>query len=339
MNTDGADMCGKCDKTLMIEHKVVSCFTCKQLFHIQCQGVSDAKYEFLSNQNDNSGIVWFCGACKRTTSGMFQHIANLEIRLKSIETERQKEKHEMSVLQNLVNALNKRINSLEESVGDIQEQAESNGEQVDTINDAVTCMLHEVPQITSIEARFASIEDTLKQVSSLPSIESRSISLESVPTIEVANELDDRQRRKGNLILHNVPETDNQGTDEVIVSRILTHVLDKEVHISTNDDQDQQRIRLYRLGRKVPGVTRSIKCHLKSEDLCEQLLMQSRKLTQSHQFCQVVLQPDMTFLQRAHLKHLVREKKRKNSLACDNNEEADWIIRDNKLYRKRDIYV
>ncbi len=118
MDPASADTCGKCDKTLKSEHKVISCFTCKQLFHSHCQGVSDAKYEFITNQNDNSGIVWFCKACKRTTSGMFQHIANLEIRLSTIETERQKEKHEMAVLQNLVNALNKKIHSLEESVGE-----------------------------------------------------------------------------------------------------------------------------------------------------------------------------------------------------------------------------
>ncbi len=335
MDENSAETCGKCDKTLKLENKVISCFTCKQLFHSHCQGVSDAKYEFISNQDDNSGIVWFCTACKRTTSGMFQHIANLEIRLSTIETERHKEKHEISVLQNLVNALNKKIISLEESVGHIQENEDSNGEQLDTIKDAVTCMLREVPQTTSIEARFESIEDSLKQVSSLPSMENRSISIENVSTIEVANELDDRQQRKGNLILHNLPETENQGEDEVIVSNVLTHVLGKEINIPNGDG----RVRIYRLGRRVPGRTRSIKCHLKSEDLCEQLLNQSRKLTQSQEFCQVVLQPDLTFHQRTHLKQLVREKRRRNSLAQENNDEADWIIRDNKLYRKRDIYV
>ncbi len=78
---------------------------------------------------------------------------------------------------------------------------------------------------------------------------------------------------------------------------------------------------------------------MKSDDLCEQILGQSRKLTQLHEFCQVVLQPDMTFRQRTHKKQLVKEKKRRNSLARDNNDEADWIIRDSKLYRKRDIYA
>ena len=210
---------------------------------------------------------------------------------------------------------------------------------MDTIKDAVTCMLGEVPQTTSIEARFASIEDSLKQVSSIPSTESRSISLENLPTIEVANELNDRQRRKGNLILHNVPETENQGEDEVIVSSVLTHVLGREFCIQNEDDHDYERVRVYRLGRREPGRTRSIKCHLRSEDMCEQILMRSRRLTQSHEFCQVVLQPDMTFLQRTHIKQLVKEKKRRNSFARENNEEEDWIIRDGKLYRKRDIYV
>ncbi len=176
----------------------------------------------------------------------------------------------------------------------------------------------------------------MRQASSsfIPPIKNRSTSLENVPTIDVANELDDRQRRKGNLILHNVPECDNQGADEETVKNILKAVLGKEV-----DDQVSERVRIYRLGRRVPGVTRSIKCHLKSENLCEQILLQSRQLTKSHDFCQVVLQPDLTFHQRIHIKQLVREKKRRNNLALEKNEEADWIIRDGKLYRKRDIYV
>ncbi len=134
---------------------------------------------------------------------------------------------------------------LEESVGHIQENEESNEEQLDKIKDAVTCMLREVPQTTSIESRFESIEDSLKQVGSLPSMDNRSICFENVSTVEIANELDDRQRRKGNLILHNVPETENQGEDEVTVSSILTQVLGKEIHIPNEDE----RVRIYRLGR------------------------------------------------------------------------------------------
>ncbi len=98
---DADYVCGKCDSALKKEDKVVTCFTCKQFFHTNCQDVSDAKYVFLSDQCDNSGVVWFCRTCQRTTRGLFQHLANLEVRIKTVEAERQKEKHEVSVLQNL----------------------------------------------------------------------------------------------------------------------------------------------------------------------------------------------------------------------------------------------
>ncbi len=199
-------------------------------------------------------------------------------------------------------------------------------------------MLNEVPQTTSIEARFSSIEDSLKQVNSIPSFDTRSRTFENYSTIEIANELDDRQRRKGNLILHNVPESDNPRNDEDTVSNILKYVLGKEFHIQSEATPSMERLRIYRLGRRIPGVTRSIKCHLKSETLCNEILMQSRKLTKSLDFYQVVLQQDLTFLQRSHLKQLVREKRSRNNHARDNNEESDWIIRDGQLFRKRDLY-
>ena len=82
-----------------------------------------------------------------------------------------------------------------------------------------------------------------------------------------------------------------------------------------------------------------MKCHLKSKEVCDQVLLHSRKLTKSGSFNQVVLQKDLTFMQRTQIKHLVQEKKRRNLLALQNNHDADWIIRDGKLYRKSDIYL
>ncbi len=112
--------CGKCEESARAEDKVVSCFTCKQVFHINCQGVSLSKYEFLSNENDS--IVWFCKTCRLTTAGMFQHVANLEVRLKAIEEERKKEKHELSVLRKLVTTLNQKVNSVEDSIDNVKEE-------------------------------------------------------------------------------------------------------------------------------------------------------------------------------------------------------------------------
>ncbi len=337
--------CGKCDINLKEEDKVIDCFTCKQLFHINCQGVSVAKYEILSDTNDNPGMVWFCRTCQRTTAGMFQHIVNLELRLKAIEDEREKEKHEVTVLRKLVSTLNQTINSVEESIVNVKEEN-------DSIKDAVTCMLNEIPQCTSIEARFSSIENTLKEVSSVNSsvstlqsyadLDSSTcsqsiINYSDFSTVEIANELDDRQRRKGNVVLHNVPETGNQESDEHSVISILNHVLGEEVNYHRDSTTDMPRI--YRLGNRIPGKTRSIKCHLQSKEMCAQVLSRSRRLSESNNFSQVVLQEDMTPMQRAHIRQLVIEKKKRNFLAQKNNLTPDWVIRSGKLQRKTDYKV
>ncbi len=169
MNCEEIDKnCGKCDAVLKLEDKAVTCFTCKQDFHTHCEHVSDDKHAILSDQNDGAGLVWFCRTCMRTTAGMLRHVANLEIRLNKIEAEREKDRHEVSVLQNLVKALNKKVNSLEENV---QQCTESNQGEIDTIKQAVTTMLNEVPQTTSLEDRFSSIENSLSQLNSITSID------------------------------------------------------------------------------------------------------------------------------------------------------------------------
>ncbi len=264
---------------------------------------------------------------------------NLEVRLKAIEEEREKEKHELSVLRKLVSALNQKVNSVEDSLDNVKEEN-------DSIRDAVTCMISEIPQCSSIEARFSSIENTLKEVSSQSfteldsSVSSQpSLNIRDIPmcTVEVANELDDRQRRKGNLVLHNVPESSDQNCDEDSVNSILMHVVGKEVDVQR--DPRTNRPRIYRLGKRTPGKNRSIKCHLNSKEVCEQVLSQSRKLSESNRFCQVVLQEDLTPMQRSHIKQLVNEKKKRNCLACKNNQDPDWIIRGGKLCRKNDYQV
>ena len=344
--------CGKCDNRVKPEDKAVTCFTCKQDFHIQCGQVSDKKYNILSDPIDGTGLVWFCRTCRRTTATMLRNVANLELRLKSIEEEREKERHEMTVLQNLVRALNKRLNTTEES---IKESTQSNQGEIETIKEAVTTMLNEIPQAPSLEARFSSIEDSLNQISSLPSTDSRLTGVQSydacpmyqsysnestivpdISTLEVSNELSDRQRRSKNVVLHNVPDNDDPVNDAEIVATIFEKILGKAPEMQK--DLLTNKARMYRLGRKVPGKNRTIKCHLTSQEECEQLLVQSRLLRDSKDHNNIVIQADLTPMQRSHIKQLVIEKKRLNDFARVNNEDADWIIRNGKLSRKRDLW-
>ena len=94
---------------------------------------------------------------------------------------------------------------------------------------------------------------------------------------------------------------------------------------------------MYRLGRFLPGNNRSIKCYLNSQEDCEQLLMHSRLLMHSENYRNVIVQADLTLMQRSQIKQLVLEKRKRNACAQENNDEPDWVIRNGKLHRRRDI--
>ena len=264
------------------------------------------------------------------------------------EEERKKEKHELSVLHNIAKTLNTKVNALE---GKFNDTLRTNSEEIRGIHDAVSTMLEEVPQTTSIKSRFISIEDSLEKMSVIPSIESRLYLLESSEsciinesqsspaegsTIVIANELAERQWRSRNLVLHNVPESNSFEEDVEVVKHIIEEVAVNDVEIQSDLITGQPQV--YRLGRRVLGKTRSMKIHLSTEEICQDILKHSRKLTHSDNFSNVVLQADLTAQQRSHLKKMVCEKKRRNRVALENHDEADWVIRNGKLCRKRDIY-
>ncbi len=276
----------------------------------------------------------------RTTATMLSHVANLEIRLSAIEAEREKDKHEITVLKNLVGTLNKKLNSLEESV---QKCVEANQVELETIRGAVTTMLNEVPQTTSLEERFSSIEDSLDKLSLMPSNISKvclndsysNVEFPEISTAEVSNELSDRQRRCKNVVLHNVPDSNNPAADTEVVAAIFEDLLGEVPKFQ--HDLKTKRARIHRLGRYTAGRNRTIKCYLNSQEDCEQLLMQSRFLSDSTKYSNVIVQADLTPMQRAHIKQLVLEKRRRNNCAQENNEEPDWVIRNWRLCRKSDL--
>ncbi len=134
-------------------------------------------------------------------------------------------------------------------------------------------------------------------------------------------------------MIHNVEETDDYEQDNAQVTKILNEV--------TNDKHliHQQQLSIYRLGKRSPDRNRTVKVHFNSEDLCRNILQHTRKLGESVNFKHVVIQPDLTPIQRHHLKMLVKEKKQRNYQAVQCKEDPDWTIRSGKLCRRRDTHL
>ncbi len=269
------------------------------------------------------------------------------------------EKKELSVVHQLVTTFNTKLSDVEDKQMDAIQEMNS---EVQSVKNNVKTMLDEIPQVTSIEDRFSSIEETMSKFveSKESSAQLVDANYEAIKTLDlrmhsieeskfdsnimsnlqdrtiaaVTNELEERNKRKRSIVLHNVPESHDPSDDFKTVKQILQEVIGKEVEF----EEMNNKPRIYRLGRRDAQSevkTRSIKVHLKSADDCVEILRNLRKLSQSVQHTCVVIQHDMTPMQRNHIKMLVTEKRRRNNQAIVNNEEPDWTISSGCLHRRR----
>ncbi len=277
-------------------------------------------------------------------------------RLDKISCQRESAKKEITVMHGLVKTFNSKLTEIEENS---QQSIKEVEEDVQSIRENICEMLEEVPQVTmsSLETRFNNIEarletsgETIESKNSFNSVNTGLIdvysqcnhsskssftktSIESHEELmsEVANEVDERQKRRKALVIHNIEENDNDAEDEAQVSNILNRVIEDENLVQ------QQWMKIYRLGRRIPNRNRTVKVLFQSEDFCKNVLQNARKISDSNQYKHIVFQPDLTPMQRQHLKLLVEEKKQRNCYAAQHNEQPDWIIRRGKLCRRSDI--
>ncbi len=299
--------CSKCDSPVQIDQRQVTCSTCQLSFHVECAKVSELKYEVLTEKNCD--IYWFCPSCKLTTANMLNHLADVLQRMSSMEAEREKEKKEIATLQNLVRCFNEKVKKLEDRL-------DTNSTDIEATKSMVGEMLSSIPQVSSIENRFAKIDDKLEEFSQLGierDFEIRmkrsdssnsfemSCNLTSYPDItsvaEVTNELQERNKRARSLVIHNLPEADNHEQEINNVSNLLHEILPDCQGTEYEHELFSQKPKVYRLGHKINNRVRSLKVHLKSAEIKDEIIAHARRLAAYENYRTVVIQKDMTPLE------------------------------------------
>ena len=136
--------------------------------------------------------------------------------------------------------------------------------------------------------------------------------------VNVADELSERNKRKCNIVVHNLPEppTTNSQSDTNCFLGICHDSLDLNVEV----------IKSVRLGQKQTSRPRSLLLKLSNEASCNQVLSQAPKLRFSSTWNQIYIQPDMTPTEREAYRKLQEEIKRRKSLG-----ESNLIIRNGKI--------
>ncbi len=226
---------------------------------------------------------------------MIHQLANLLRKVSALESEREKEKKEISTLHNLLKDFNKRVKKIE----DIQV---TNTTNLETTKTMVTQMLSEVPQVSSIEERFEAMEEKIQEYSLPPceadktsshdmSFELRLNELEknfacikpqsdifdsvqinetssmnypdATSIAEIATELEERNKRRKSLVIHNLPESSNHEDEVTKVSALIEEILHDHHNFEFETEEPSRKPRLYRLGTKTRQKVRTLKVHLK----------------------------------------------------------------------------
>ena len=130
---------------------------------------------------------------------------------------------------------------------------------------------------------------------------------------EILDEMEDRERRRNNVILFGLPEHD-EGTvaerkqhDESLVQEVFEAI----------DCDDVETDAILRLGRNVSGRLRPVKVTLSDRSSKAEIMRKSRDLRKSDNFKRVFISNDKTKLQQTEWSDLRKELLRRKELGED----------------------
>ncbi len=155
---------------------------------------------------------------------------------------------------------------------------------------------------------------------------------------DAVKEMEDRDRRKNNIVLHNIAESSaaepnaRKSDDVKFVEQLFKEHL--KIDVKPKLDKSQQPM-IFRLGKKNDGKSRSMKIVLQPDDVAKVLKKaKTLALATDEKIKKIVIKPDLTPMQREEEQKLVKEKNEKNKEALTKNEPADWIIQRWKVVRR-----
>jgi hypothetical protein len=311
------DKCGECKKVVGKGEKGVQCEICEIWFHCRCEEVEEDTYKLLRQ----SKVHFFCGRCDRAAGKILKTVVEL------------KEKQ---------NRMEKDINKIKAELGDIKQQNYVKQEQLEDVARKLTA---------DSKGEVSILQDEIKKLKNdVVTVQDGSVKLEQmfnedkgsghdepwseVVKKEVATEISigmktvmedveetlDIERRKGNLIIHGVPEKD---AEEDIESVIQVFGQGMSCDFSRHVEK------MERIGRHSGARPRPIRMIMKSMDSCKQILSRAKDLKHHDDFKRMIITPDLTKRQLATDKELRLELKR-----IRDSGETDVKIKFGKIIKK-----
>ena len=294
--------CGHCNKKCTSRGKLseaLQCDLCYTWVHAQCEGLTKDHYKVINQiSNEVPGITYLCKVnhcCNRFKQLLFSFLncstadsisvdAQISDSLKNKEVLSSMCDNVKESLRTSITEVSTKIDRLLSRNDDLQMEISSASEQID------------VPAKTSAAAATASTASSTAH--------------------NIIDELADRDRRKKNIIVYNLPEPSDRAADKVSFLALYKTVF----------DQDASVIRVTRLGRRLENKHRPLLVCFEHEDDKITVISRSNLLRHHDQYKGVFLAPDRTKFEREKHAKLVNELKERKTKG-----ETNLIIRNGSI--------
>lgn len=291
----------------------VQCDICDTWFHPFCQSVSVEAYKALKVHDV---LSWICSACKILLDDKSKEV--LKPFRESVGLASKMDKMGM--------ALNEHLSKMER---DLQVQGEILEKHSKLLEESVKeISLHKASYSEVVQSNC---ENVLKKVSAkidkLPSVAPPAVNTAPASAVdrstshELAGIFDnfmDKEKRKLNVVVHNLRESDKAEWDASMVRHIIREELKLVVRTT----------KTFRVGKRSDDKPRLLIVTFESLDMKTEVLKQSRLLKDSTEWSNIYITQDLTWSQREDLRKLKAElAQRKGS------GEEDLVIRNFKIVK------
>ena len=301
-----------CGEQVVNGEKAVQCDKCKVWFHAQCQDIPKPAHDALVKYKC---LSWLCASCKNTIHKIKSKDSGINTNacLKSLEEKveaigKSVREHMVVIVQSLKEQeqiVNDTSRILERSYRDQHAQKASYAEMVRGTCDKV-------------------VQEVNAKIDGLPT---KAVTKNGTETVKVMTEVFDsymdKERRKLNLVVYNLPEPDasipnKNECDQALFKEMIKDGLKLIV----------QPTRSFRVGRKLEGRPRLLIVTVENIDIKIDILKLASQLRHLDRWRNVFINPDLSKKEREEGK-LLRDKLAARRLAG----EKDLTIRNGKIIK------
>ena len=287
----------------------VSCDKCETWFHASCQGISKPAYDALSKY---PALAWLCPACKNSLRGTnVTQITSIESKVDEMASllKEQSAKPVHAMLESKVVALTiaveKHMKLVAQSMREQEQAVDAQNKMMErTLRDNATQKASYAEMVkgtcsdvvSKVSEKLSSIPRTFTDTSQAESKDMKNIA-------KVFDDFLDKDKRKNNLVLHNLPEADyieggsRAECDVKLFQELVKDTFKLNVAVSKS----------FRVGKINPDRDRLLIVTLDTPGVKYDILRLAPQLRTSEKWGKVYITPDLTKAEREAARKLRQE--------------------------------